>query len=195
MEEQTETEEVVPAGPIQQPESDTDSDFLMPIMGQIAYLTVALFATSGHYMKMFRWTKDTKAGVSYYNTWKTYESVLGSTDYHKLADTVLGYGGLAIWGVASLSTLVSFVALHELNLQVWKYGVTYGTLLVGVIYNLLMLLAIQKTSGKASNILAQQDADIGGLMLQINYNWLGTNAAYAFASAVLWGNMRNFAKF
>ena len=119
-------------------------------MGQVAYLTVALLATSAHMLMMLRWRKDTKSGVSYYNTWKTYESVLG-TDYTKLADQIMGYGGLTIWGVTSITQIISFFALQDINLKIWMYLVTYGTLIVGVMYNVFMLLAINKASGLASD--------------------------------------------
>ena len=44
------TTEVVPAGPIEQTKPETESEFLMPIMGQIAYLTVAMLAFSAHFL-------------------------------------------------------------------------------------------------------------------------------------------------
>ena len=101
-------------------------------------------------LMMLRWRKDTKSGDSYYKTWKTYESVLG-TDYTKLADQIMGYGGLTIWGITSITQIISFFALQDINIKIWTYLVTYGTLLVGVMYNVFMLLAINKASGQASD--------------------------------------------
>lgn len=107
----------------------------------------------------------------------------------------MGYGGLTIWGVTSITQIISFFALQDINLKVWMYLVTYGTLVVGVMYNIFMFLAINKASGKASDTTNTQDNTIGGLMLATNWAWLRTNAAYAFAGAILWGARKNFAKY
>lgn len=141
---QEENVEVVPAGPVEQPKDDTSSAYLIPIMGQVAYLTVTLVALSGHFLQQFRYRKDTKAGVSYYKNWVTYKTDLG-TNYWELATMVKDYSFMGIWGIAFITQAASFFALHEINVQVWMYVVGLGGTLVHVVYNILMFLAAQTT--------------------------------------------------
>jgi len=66
-----------------------------------------------------------------------------------------------------------------------------GTL-VGVIYNFLMLLAVQKTYS-VSEVSGYANADkVSGIMNAINADWLNNNAATAFAGAVLYGSWANW---
>ena len=101
---------MVPTAPEKVEEDTTGSKYLVPIMGQVAYLTVASLALSGHYLEQFRWRKNTASGTSYYADWDTYKTDLGSTNYWKLGDSVKNYGGMTIWGVALLTQIASFFA-------------------------------------------------------------------------------------
>jgi len=48
---------------------------------------------------------------------------------------------------------------------VWANLVVYGTTFAGIIYNILYLLAINKTSGLAKDMSIAKDATIASIML------------------------------
>ena len=63
------------------------------------------------------------------------DSTLGTTNFNTLANQVLSYGGLGLWGIAFLTQLLALFGLFpEINYLVWYVGIgiLYGT--VGMTY-------------------------------------------------------------
>jgi len=56
----------------------------------------------------------------------------GGTNYWELANQISLYGGLGIWGVASLTQLFALIDVAiEFNVFIWVYGVRYLAPLLG----------------------------------------------------------------
>lgn len=122
------------------------ADYLMPILGQVAYLSVALLATTAHYFQAFRWRTNTKSGVSYYENWT---KLAMGTNYWEYANMINNYAGLGIWGIAFITQSLSFAGLlAEINVMTWTYLVGLIGTIIGVVYNVFYFLALWSLYGK-----------------------------------------------
>ena len=155
----------------------------VPILGQIAYLTVSALLMSGNLLKAIRWRKDTTGGASYYIWWTSNESELGSTNYWSLANMIQAYGGLAVWGVLFITQLIStFGIMGEINMMAWELG-GFAYTLTEAIFSILMFLAMMKASsvngGSSSSATAA-----GTILLELQKEWLFHTAAMTFATMI-----------
>jgi hypothetical protein len=75
--------------------------------------------------------------TSYYEDWNSGEASWGSTNYNLYANAVLNYGRMVIFGVATITQLLSIFGIApEINAGVWLYLVGLGGGLVGLTYSI-----------------------------------------------------------
>ena len=177
---------VDPVGPNERPELQDDSD-LVPIVGQIGFLTVALFNVTGIAMHKFRWMPST-----YYDEWTN--SGISGTNWWKLSNTINGYGMLAVWGLALIFQILSlFGVATDVNVLVWSLGLTYGHILIGAVNQILKYLGMRAGyQAWKTNEAGAADATIKAatehIMEEIENEWLMETAVVAFSTAMLFFN-------
>jgi len=124
-----------------------------------------MLASTAFFMQQFRWRSSTKSGQSYYVAWETLKADLG-TNYWELANMFNNYAGLAIFGVAFLTQAISFFGiLNDINVMVWTYGVGMGGTILGVAYNLLIMLGLISLYSKNQDSGNANKTSHGNLMI------------------------------
>lgn len=119
VEEEPMMEEDMPAEEDMMMEEDWDKSaekMMNPLMGQIAFLLMAVFKTYNSSMKLFRY----RSASGFYDAGK-----MGSkTNFWQIANLVGDYSQLAIFGVAAVTQILSMAGLFSsINYTVWKYGI------------------------------------------------------------------------
>ena len=90
---------------------------------------------------------------------------------------------MGVWSWAALFQLLSiFGVLADINVLVWMYGVTVGSLLVTLAYQVLVVLGIQKAYNNASTSGASQFVSI------LTNEWLLVTAGQALTASILNAN-------
>jgi hypothetical protein len=159
----------------------------MPILGNIAYISVALLAGTAVGMRQFSWRiKKDIFPAEYYAAWTALESDLGSTNYWDLATMIADYGMLGIWAAAFVTEiLATFGIAPEVNVMVWAFGVGLGGLVISLTYNILMFLAIQTAYGISSDSTKSSWSAAASVQAAIQQDWISSNAAAGFIGMCL----------
>lgn len=106
--------------------------------GQIGYLTVALLNLGYPILSQFKIRSST-----YYTDYDTFMTTISGTNYMKIADMIMDYGALSIWGVAFITQILSMAGiLADINMMVWDFGVMYGLFYITLSYVIMQLLGM-----------------------------------------------------
>jgi hypothetical protein len=107
--------------------------------GQIKYTLIAISVLTWAALDTFRYRTGT-----YWDAYVTLsETVYPSVNYFTLGNLISGYGTMAIFGVATITQLLSnFGILADINLMVWVYGVFMGATALGGVTQLLNFFAM-----------------------------------------------------
>ena len=166
----------------------------MPILGNIAYISVALLAATYAFLRQFIWRADkTEWPSKYYASWTLIEADLGSTNYWSLATMVADYGMLGIWSAALVTEIMATLGLFaSINVAVWTFGVGLGGLVISLIYNILMFLAIQTCSSVNGDSTKASASAAGTVMIEVQSDWISSNAAAGFIGYLLFSAYGNW---
>ena len=117
-------------------DKDMDGKMMMGGMeGQITYTATAVMATTHIALTAFRY----RPFATYYT-----EGDSLSFNYWKLYNQIEQYAGLAIFGVASITQILSlFGVAADVNVLVWWYGVHMTSMVVHLITAVLRFLAYE----------------------------------------------------
>ena len=112
------------------------SEYFHPMEANLTYLGVAVGAVVEIVLHQFVWHESNASTLS------QAASGSGNTDYYNLLHMVGNYGGLGIWGIASLTQLLAtFGIMVGINMMVWGMLVPMGGLLIELAYLVLGFLA------------------------------------------------------
>lgn len=165
----------------------------MPILGNIAYMSVALLAATFMFLRQFVWRADGTWATKYYNSWTLIEADLGSTNYWSLATMVADYSMLGIWSAAFVTEILATLGIAaSVNVAVWTFGVGLGGLVISLIYNILMFLAIQTCSSVNGDSTKGSRSQAGVVMLDVQADWISSNAAAGFIGYLLFSAYGNW---
>ncbi|MCP4570700.1 MAG: hypothetical protein GY841_24205, partial [FCB group bacterium] len=165
----------------------------MPILGNIAYMSVALLAATFAFLRQFSWRADGSWATKFYANWTLIEADLGSTNYWSLATMVADYSMLGIWATAFVTEILATLGIAaSVNVAVWTFGVGLGGLLISLIYNILMFLAIQSCSTINSDSTKGTASMAGVVMIEVQADWISSNAAAGFIGYLLFSAYGNW---
>ena len=100
------------------------------------------------------------------------------------------FGGLAIWSTAAITQILSMAGIAaSTNVMVWTWGVVMGGLLIGVTYQILALLAMNKAYQENSSAA---NADYVTIMKMIQSDWCMGTSVSAFVGLMLYSNYNNW---
>ena len=156
-----------------------------PMMGQIAYTTVAVGQAVWLGLMMFR----------YYGIEARVPASMGDTDYAGLAHMIGGYGGLALWSAAAITQLMSdFGAGGDLNMMVWGYGLEMGGSILGMIVSLFVFLSYNEayTWSQDTTKTADEQATALAHMDELEAMWTATAANEAMVALTLMAEYNNW---
>lgn len=116
--------------------------------GQIGYLTIAMLNLSYPIFSQFKIRADIDT-VGFYDVYDALlTAISGGTNYVKIADLIMDYGAMSIWGAAFITqTLSLFGIATDINMMVWDYGVMYGLFYITFTYVVMQLLSLFKHYG------------------------------------------------
>jgi hypothetical protein len=111
-------------------------EYFHPMDGNLAYLSVAVGAVVELVMHGFVWHLDDA------DTYSQAASGASNTDYYALLHKIELYGGLGIWGIASVTQLLAtFGIMVGINMLVWGMILPLGGLVVELAVVVLGFLA------------------------------------------------------
>ena len=104
------------------------------------------------------------------------------------------YGGLSIWAAAAITQILSMFGIAaSTNVMVWTWGVAMGTMVLGVAYQVLALIAMNKAyQENQDSAVAQVQTDTAIIMNTIEGNWLTATAQNTFFGLMLYSNYNNW---
>jgi len=152
----------------------------------INYLLMASVEIAATVLMMFRyksvaWTGDSTK--TYYDIWAT---SFTDTNWWELANMVLDFGKLSLWGVAWIFQLLAvFGILNEINMLIWDWGIFVGVPVVisqwlglmGGAYDAVNNRCRINTSGNECKIKEAMEIEL-----------LLTFAISAWTGATVWAN-------
>merc|ERR1712113_934901 len=112
------------------------SEYFHPMEANLAYLSVAGSAVAQIVLNRFVWHESNASTLS------QAASGSGNTDYYDLLHMVGDYGGLGVWGIATLTQLLATMGIMVgINMMVWGMLVPLGGMLIELAYMVLGFLA------------------------------------------------------
>ena len=104
------------------------------------------------------------------------------------------YGGLAIWSAALITQILSMAGIAaSTNVMVWTWGVAFGGMILGVAYQVLALIAMNKAyQENQDSAVAQVQTDTATIMDRIESGWLVGASSNAFTGLLLYVNYNNW---
>ena len=101
------------------------------------------------------------------------------------------YGGLVIWGTATITSILSMVGIAaSTNVMIWSTVVVMGGLLVSVVYQVLAFIGMNKAYDLQEAGTA--DAESASIMNTISSDWMTGASVNAFVGLILYGNYNNW---
>ena len=101
------------------------------------------------------------------------------------------YGGLAIWGTATITQILSMVGIAaSTNVMIWSMVVVMGGLLVSVVYQVLAFLGMNKAYDLQE--AGGADAASAAIMNTISSDWMTGASVNAFVGFLLYSNYNNW---
>ena len=112
------------------------SEYFNPMEANLAYLGVAVGAVVELVLHGFVWKDSDIATLS------QAASGSGNTDYYDLLHMIETYGGLGVFGIASVTQLLAtFGIMTGINMMVWGTVVPMGGMLIELVYGVIGFLA------------------------------------------------------
>jgi len=139
-----------PTDPTDMNKMDGGDDHMMmdkadPLMGQLTFLGVALSHSIWAGANLFKYHHSD----SYYSNGDLMTA--GTTNYWKIGEELHEYAGLTIFGVISITQLLSTLGMFtEINMMAWAYGVMAYTI-ISMIADLILLWGKDVAFGKAED--------------------------------------------
>lgn len=116
---------------------------LSPTMGNVTLLMVALGTAMGSALEALRY----RSASTYYD----FAKIDTDSNLYKTSDSVRLYGGLAIGGLLTVTSLMAVLGISPLlNGMAWMYG-SLAMMVVGMIVGVTRFMAYDNAYGHASN--------------------------------------------
>ena len=161
------------------------SEYFHPMDGNLAYLGVAVGAVVDLVMHGFIWHLDDA------DTYSQAASGASNTDYYALLHKIELYGGLGIWGIASVTQLLAtFGIMVGINMLVWGMILPLGGLVVELAVVVLGFLAYNQFWDQAT--MATPNATAGSYIASMERDMAYHTAAHVAGAFELYLEMGNW---